>query len=750
MKALNKETAPKTQRPERIIQFGEGNFLRAFVDWIIYNMNQKTDFNSSVVVVQPIDKGMVDMLNAQDDLYHVNLQGLDKGEVVNSLTMIDVISRALNPYSQNDEFMKLAEQPEMRFVISNTTEAGIAFDPSCKLEDAPASSYPGKLTQLLYHRFKTFNGDKTKGLIIFPCELIFLNGHKLKETIYQYIELWNLGNEFKTWFEEACGVYATLVDRIVPGFPRKDIAAIKEKLQYDDNLVVQAEIFHLWVIEAPQEIAKEFPADKAGLNVLFVPSEAPYHERKVTLLNGPHTVLSPVAYLSGVNIVREACEHEVIGKYIHKVMFDELMETLNLPKDELEKFANDVLERFNFPWKPLDEDFRPDLIVGSICTEGNTPPSEESNIMDQAFMLAMHDTDYTLPEERSVTIRRAVGVNMLDFDQAEAIMNAGYEDAVAAMPQLLEKVAERRDSAYYAGRREAFRAKCPPLVFDDYKLEGLKRAQREYIRDFVQVDRRTPGIQRPMGFEELKDNLFEVLAGGDFTMDFPTVRYDSVRERYSFEAKFGTRPNFKIILGGNISSTAFNQAYIGINYKNIGRVAQQLGADLYLGPIYTWGAIGGRTDFYAWKPIFLDYSYNFAVRNFRHGYFGNVTKVRNAQQVKNSESFFSTGVGMPLTHRSLLTLRANAGHINYRYDSDVLFADDTDHSRFSFFGLRAGVARNTLDKFLYPRRGSELHLSAIYVAGRDKYQPYDAKDFISRETRQWIGGFVQSNIEIYL
>mgnify|MGYP000766667455 FL=1 len=174
MKVLNKETAPKAQRPERIIQFGEGNFLRAFVDWIIYNMNQKTDFNSSVVVVQPIDKGMVDMLNTQDDLYHVNLQGLDKGEVVNSLTMIDVISRALNPYTQNDEFMKLAEQPEMRFVISNTTEAGIAFDPSCKLDDAPASSYPGKLTQLLYHRFKTFNGDKTKGLIIFPLSLIHI------------------------------------------------------------------------------------------------------------------------------------------------------------------------------------------------------------------------------------------------------------------------------------------------------------------------------------------------------------------------------------------------------------------------------------------------------------------------------------------------------------------------------------------------------------------------------------------------
>ncbi|MBE6306496.1 MAG: tagaturonate reductase [Bacteroidales bacterium] len=350
MKPLNRQTAQKTIRPERIIQFGEGNFLRAFVDWIIYNMNEKTDFNGSVVVVQPIERGMIDMLNAQDCLYHVNLQGLDKGEVINDLTKIDVISRALNPYTDNDAFLALADQPEMRFVISNTTEAGIAFDPSCRLEDAPASSYPGKLTQLLYRRFKTFGGDMSKGLIIFPCELIFLNGHRLKETIYQYIELWNLGEEFKQWFEQACGVYATLVDRIVPGFPRKDIDNIKATLQYDDNMVVQAEIFHLWVIEAPERVAEEFPANKAGLNVLFVPSEEPYHERKVTLLNGPHTVLSPVAYLSGLNIVREACQHPVVGKYINKVMFEELLETLNLPKDELIQFGKDVLDRFNNPF----------------------------------------------------------------------------------------------------------------------------------------------------------------------------------------------------------------------------------------------------------------------------------------------------------------------------------------------------------------------------------------------------------------
>lgn len=350
MKSLNKRTAPKSAMPEKVIQFGEGNFLRAFVDWIIWNMNQKTDFNGSVVVVQPIEKGMVDWLNGQDCLYHVNLQGLENGQPVNSLTRIDVISRAINPYSQNAAYMALAEQPEIRFVISNTTEAGIAFDPDCKLEDAPASSYPGKLTQLLYHRYQIFNGAKDKGLIIFPCELIFLNGHHLKDCIYQYIDLWKLPEDFKTWFTECCGVYATLVDRIVPGFPRKDIKDIQEKISYADYLVVQAENFHLWVIEAPQEIAKEFPADKAGLHVLFVPSEVPYHERKVTLLNGPHTVLSPVAFLSGVNIVRDACKHPVIGKYIHKVQYEELMQTLNLPQDELQKFAGDVIERFMNPF----------------------------------------------------------------------------------------------------------------------------------------------------------------------------------------------------------------------------------------------------------------------------------------------------------------------------------------------------------------------------------------------------------------
>ncbi|NDV79732.1 tagaturonate reductase [Dysgonomonas sp. 511] len=350
MQELNRKTAPNQLRPERIIQFGEGNFLRAFVDWIVWNMNEKTDFNSNVVVVQPIANGMVDMLNAQDGLYHLILKGLDKGEAVYTTQLIDVISRGLNPYTQFDEYLKLAENPDMRFIISNTTEAGIAFDPDNKFEDKPANSYPGKLVQLLHHRFKTFNGAKDKGFIIFPCELIFENGHVLKQCIDKYIKHWNLGDEFDKWVKECCPVYSTLVDRIVPGYPRETAAEIREKVGYNDNLLDEGEIFHLWVIEAPESVAKEFPADKAGLNVLFVPSEEPYHERKVTLLNGPHTVLSPVGYLSGLDTVRECVEDEVIGAYVRKVMFDELLPTLNLPKDELVQFSNDVLDRFRNPY----------------------------------------------------------------------------------------------------------------------------------------------------------------------------------------------------------------------------------------------------------------------------------------------------------------------------------------------------------------------------------------------------------------
>ena len=350
MKQLNRHTAEAKTYTEKVIQFGEGNFLRAFADWIIWKTNQKTDFNASVVVVQPRAGGKVEMLNAQDGLYHLNLQGLDGGKMVDSIDLIDVVSRGIDPYKDFDAYLKLAEQPEMRFIISNTTEAGIAFDPSCKFTDKPALSYPGKLVQLLYHRFEFFKGDVSKGFIILPCELIFHNGRHLTECINQYIDHWNLGSDFKKWFDEACAVYNTLVDRIVPGYPKDNADAILERIGFDDKQLVVGEVFHLWVIEAPESLSDEFPADKAGLHVHFVPSEAPYHERKVTLLNGPHTVLSPVGYLSGLNTVRECCEDELVGQFVDKVMFSELLPTLNLPEDELRQFALAVKDRFKNPY----------------------------------------------------------------------------------------------------------------------------------------------------------------------------------------------------------------------------------------------------------------------------------------------------------------------------------------------------------------------------------------------------------------
>lgn len=350
MKALNRNTAVVGKYTERMIQFGEGGFLRAFVDWMLARMNAEAGFDCSAVIVQPRAGGHVDRLVAQDCLYHVNLQGLQNGETVDSMELVDSVSRGVNPYADFEAYLALAEQPQMRFVVSNTTEAGIAFDASCRFSDRPASSYPGKLVQLLYHRYEHFGGAPDKGLVIMPCELIFHNADALRDCIHRYIGLWQLGDGFRTWFDTACVMYNTLVDRIVPGYPRDAAEALAERTGFDDAIMVQGEAFHLWVIEAPASFEDEFPARRAGLNVLFVPSEAPYHRRKVALLNGPHTVMSPVGYLCGLDTVRECCEDPDVSAFVRRVMYDELMPTLDLPEEELRRFASDVMERFRNPF----------------------------------------------------------------------------------------------------------------------------------------------------------------------------------------------------------------------------------------------------------------------------------------------------------------------------------------------------------------------------------------------------------------
>ena len=338
-------------RPLKVLQFGEGNFLRSFVDWMIAVMNKKDVFNGDVFVIQPIEEGKVDILNHQNGQYHLILKGLENGTPVRKIELIDCIKKGLNPYENFEAYMKLAESPELRFIVSNTTEAGIIFSPDDKFSDTPAKRFPAKLTQFLYRRFLFFKGDQTKGFIFLPCELIDRNGDQLKEAILRYIALWNLGRDFEKWIVQSNYFANTLVDRIVPGLPSTDeFEKIQKEINCTDALISEGEIFHLWVIEGDPIIKEEFPADRAGLNVRFVSDVTPYRDRKVTLLNGSHTVLAPVAFLYGLDTVREAVEDTLIGKYVQKTLFEELLPTLSFSEEELIPFALEILNRFKNPY----------------------------------------------------------------------------------------------------------------------------------------------------------------------------------------------------------------------------------------------------------------------------------------------------------------------------------------------------------------------------------------------------------------
>lgn len=344
------ECYKKKHYTEKVLQFGEGNFIRSFVDWIIDEMNKTENFNGSVVVIQPRNNDRVKILNEQNGLFTLYLNGIKNGKAISEHSIISSISRGINTYSDYDEFLKVAENPELRFITSNTTEAGIVYEEKDRLEDRPQNSFPGKLTAFLYRRYQVFSGDIKYGFIFLPCELIDENGEKLKEIILKLAKQWNLEEEFIEWINEANTFCNTLVDRIVPGYPKDKIEKITKELRYEDKLLVEGEQFHLWVIEGNERVKEEFPADKAGLNVLFVDDLTPYRTRKVRILNGAHTTMVPVAYLYGKETVKEAVEDEVVGKFIQNAIYDEIIPTLELSKNELHDFALDVLDRFKNPF----------------------------------------------------------------------------------------------------------------------------------------------------------------------------------------------------------------------------------------------------------------------------------------------------------------------------------------------------------------------------------------------------------------
>lgn len=336
--------------PERVLQFGEGNFLRAFVDYFIDVLNEKAGFNSKVVLCQPIAPGLADLINEQEGLYTLFLRGFSDGQKVNKKRIISCVSRCLNPYRDFGEVLACADNPDLRFIACNTTEAGIAYDPSCCFTDAPADSYPGKLTQFLYRRFQKFGEEKGKGFIILSCELIDDNGKELEKCVLKYAQQWELGEDFITWIKAENMFCSTLVDRIVTGYPRTEAKEICEELGYEDNLIDTGEIFGFWVIEGPQSIKNEFPVDKADLPILITDNHKPYKQRKVRILNGAHTSFVLGAYLAGQDIVRDCMDDDVICGFMNKTIYDEIIPTLDLPKKELEEFAAAVTERFKNPF----------------------------------------------------------------------------------------------------------------------------------------------------------------------------------------------------------------------------------------------------------------------------------------------------------------------------------------------------------------------------------------------------------------
>ncbi len=337
-------------QPEKVIQFGEGNFLRAFVEWMFHQMNKENVFNGSVVVVQPISTGRVCNLNEQDGLYTLYLRGREQGKTVNKKEIITSISRGVNSYSQWDEVLKCAENPEIEFLISNTTEAGIAYHPEDKLEDTPPDSYPGKVTAYLYHRYQTFNGDSEKGMILIPCELIDRNGDNLKKIVIKLADDWGLPAGFVDWVKEHNVFLNTLVDRIVTGYPFNEVEELEKELGYHDQNLDTGEIFHLWIIEGDEGLKEKLPFHKVGLNVKWVEDMTPYRTRKVRILNGAHTSTVPVSFLANVDLVRDAVNDKLLNSFIRRTVFEEIIPTLNFDEDELKDFAEKIFDRFNNPF----------------------------------------------------------------------------------------------------------------------------------------------------------------------------------------------------------------------------------------------------------------------------------------------------------------------------------------------------------------------------------------------------------------
>lgn len=350
MELLNKAMTGKKERPVKVLQFGEGNFLRGFVDYMIDIANEKGYFDGDIVLVKPIEFGTLERLHNQGCQYTVSLRGIVDGKATVQNRIITSVTDAVAAYEEYEKYSEYAKLDSLRFIVSNTTEAGIVYDENDRLEMTPPNSYPGKLAKFLYERYKHFNGAMDKGLIMLPVELIDDNGIHLKECVFKQADNWGLEEEFKTWLNEACVFTSTLVDRIITGYPRDEAAQLWEEWGYEDNNIVTGEPFALWVIESEKDISDELPLVKAGLPVIFTDNQKPYKQRKVRILNGAHTSFVLASFLAGNDYVLQSMEDKLVFDFMHQTIYNEVIPTLTLPKKELEDFAEAVITRFSNPY----------------------------------------------------------------------------------------------------------------------------------------------------------------------------------------------------------------------------------------------------------------------------------------------------------------------------------------------------------------------------------------------------------------
>ena len=434
----------------KVLQFGEGNFLRAFVDYFFDISNEKAGFDGKVALVQPIAQGLTKLINDQEGLYTLYLRGSENGEKVDLKRVISAVDCCLNPYenADYDRMMEIAQSDSLDIIVSNTTEAGIAYDPACNFEDVPASSFPGKLTQVLYTRFKAGR----KGVVVLSCELIDNNGKELLKCVNSYIDQWKLGDEFKAWVNEENIFCSTLVDRIVPGRIRdaKEVAKLEEINGYHDELIDVGEIFGVWIIEGPKELEERLPFKKAGVNVHVVPDVMPYKHRKVRILNGAHTGFVLGAYLAGQNIVRDCMQNDSISGFMNKMLNEEVIPTLvnHLDKDDLDEFAGAVKDRFNNPF--VDHELMSISLNSTSKWKARNMPSFLQYIekngklpvcltMSLAAYIAFYSSDISELTDAGLICKRPAGNNYTVSDDRWALefyyehRNDSAEDLVKAV-----------------------------------------------------------------------------------------------------------------------------------------------------------------------------------------------------------------------------------------------------------------------------------------------------------------------------